>query len=74
VDDLGAKQRVTKMGRAWQLLAVVGLFGVVGCGPADEAATEVVEGGEGVTVEAGPPAEGATAELPPEIDVIPANE
>jgi len=68
------------MGRAWQVLAVVGLFGVVGCGPADEPAADAVQGGEGVTVEAGPapaeaaPVEGAAVELPPEIDVIPANE
>jgi hypothetical protein len=68
--------------RTWQVLAVVGLFGVVvGCGPADEPAGDVVQGGEGVTVEAGPgpaggvpPADGVPAELPPEIDVIPANE
>jgi hypothetical protein len=69
------------MGRAWQVLAVVGLFGVVGCGPADEPAADAVQGGEGVTVEAGPgpvdgapPADGVPAELPPEIDVIPTNE
>ena len=67
------------MGRAWQLLAVVGLLGVVGCGPAEEQATEEVQGGEGVTVEAGTAPEGAAAdaapgELPPEIDVIPTNE
>jgi len=66
------------MGRTWQVLAVVGLFGVTGCGPADGPA-DVVEGGEGVTVEAAPvPADGAPAEaapeLPPEIDVIPTNE
>ena len=42
------------MGRSWQFLAVVGLFGVVGCGPADEPAADAVQGGEGVTVEAGP--------------------
>ena len=42
------------MGRAWQVLAVIGLFGVVGCGPADEPAADAVQGGEGVTVEAGP--------------------
>jgi hypothetical protein len=63
-----------EMNRAWQVLAVVGLFGVLGCGPADDSVTEAVEGGDGVTVEAGPPAEGAIAELPPEIDVIPTNE
>ena len=68
------------MGRAWQVLAVIGLFGVVGCGPADEPAADAVQGGEGVTVEAAPvpegapPAESAPAELPPEIDVIPTNE
>jgi hypothetical protein len=68
------------MGRAWQVLAVIGLFGVVGCGPADEPAADAVQGGEGVTVEAGPgpaegaPADGVPAELPPEIDVIPTNE
>lgn len=69
------------MGRSWQFLAVVGLFGVVGCGPADEPAADAVQGGEGVTVEAGPapaesvPADGAPAELPPEIiDIIPTNE
>ena len=67
------------MGRKWQVVAVIGLIGMVGCGPADEPA-EVVEGGEGVTVETGPPlpgaaaADGAPAELPPEIDVIPSNE
>jgi len=67
------------MSRAWQLLAVVGLFGVVGCGPADEPGDDVVQGGEGVTVEAAPAIEGAPAvdgapALPPEIDVIPTNE
>ena len=64
------------MGRSWQLLAVVGIFGLLGCGPADEPAADAVVGGEGVTVEAGPPAEGVPAEgeLPPEIDVIPTNE
>jgi hypothetical protein len=62
------------MSRAWQVLAVVAVFGLFGCGPADETTVDAVEGGEGVTVEAGPPAEGATAELPPEIDVIPTNE
>jgi len=68
------------MSRAWQILAVVGLFGVFGCGPADEPAADAVQGGEGVTVEAAPvPAEGAppadgAPELPPEIDVIPTNE
>lgn len=62
------------MGRGWQVLAVVGLFGMLGCGPTDEQAVEAVEGGEGVTVEAGPPAEGAPADLPPEIDVLPTNE
>jgi hypothetical protein len=69
------------MGRTWQLLAVVGLLGVVGCGPAQEQATDEVQGGEGVTVEAGGPApegapavDGAPAEVPPEIDIIPANE
>ncbi len=68
------------MGRAWQVLAVVGLFGLVGCGPAEEPAADVVQGGEGVTVEAAPAIEGAPAvdgappELPPEIDVIPTNE
>lgn len=68
------------MGRAWQLLAVVGLLGVIGCGPAEEQATEEVQGGEGVTVEAGVAPEGASvvdgapAEVPPEIDIIPANE
>jgi hypothetical protein len=64
------------MGRTWQVLAVIGMFGVAGCGPAGEPADDVVQGGEGVTVEAGPgpaPAEGA-GELPPEIDVIPSNE
>jgi hypothetical protein len=56
------------------------LFGLVGCGPAGEPAADAVEGGEGVTVEAAPAVEGAPAvdgaapELPPEIDVIPANE
>ena len=69
------------MGRTWQLLAVVGLLGVVGCGPAEEQAVEEVQGGEGVTVEAGvappegaPAIDGAPAEVPPELDVIPANE
>jgi hypothetical protein len=67
------------MGRSWQALAVIGLFGVVACGPAGEPAADAVQGGEGVTVEAGSaPADGAPAdgvpELPPEIDVIPANE
>jgi hypothetical protein len=69
------------MGRAWQVLALIGLFGVAACGPADEPAADVVQGGEGVTVEAGPgpaegapPADGVPAELPPEIDVIPSNE
>jgi len=68
------------MGRTWQLLAVAGLFGVVGCGPANEPAADVVQGGEGVTVEAGstpegaPAVDGAPGELPPEIDVIPTNE
>jgi len=69
------------MGRTWQLLAVVGLLGVVGCGPAQEQATEEVQGGEGVTVEAGGQApegasvvDGAPSEVPPEIDIIPANE
>ena len=62
------------MSRTWQVLAVLGLFGVLGCGPAADPGVEVVEGGQGVTVEAGPPADGATADLPPEIDVIPANE
>ncbi len=69
------------MGRAWQVFAVIGLLGVVGCGPADEPAADAVQGGEGVTVEAGPgpaegalPADGVPAELPPEIDVIPSNE
>jgi hypothetical protein len=69
------------MGHAWQVLAVVGLFGLVGCGPADEPAADVVQGGEGVTVEAAPataegaaPVDGTPAELPPEIDIIPANE
>ena len=62
------------MGRTWQVLAVAGLFGIVGCGPADEPAADAVQGGEGVTVEAGPAAEGAPGELPPEIDVIPTNE
>jgi len=67
------------MGRSWQVLAVIGLFGVVACGQAGEPA-DVVQGGEGVTVEAGPgpaggaPADGVPAELPPEIDVIPTNE
>jgi hypothetical protein len=67
------------MGRAWQLLAVVGLLGVVGCGPAEESA-DAVQGGEGVTVEAGaapsgaPAVDGTPGELPPEIDVIPTNE
>jgi hypothetical protein len=66
------------MGRAWQVLAVVGLFGVVGCGPADEPG-DIGQGGEGVTVEAAPAIEGAPAvdgapALPPEIDVIPTNE
>jgi hypothetical protein len=61
------------------VLAVVGLFGVVGCGPADEPTGDVVQGGEGVTVEAAPAIEGAPAidgapALPPEIDVIPTNE
>ena len=66
------------MGRAWQVLAVIGLFGIVGCGPAAE--QDAVEGGEGVTVEAAPAPDGAPAvdgtpaELPPEIDVIPTNE
>ena len=68
------------MGRAWQVLAVVGLFGMVGCGPAEEPAADAVQGGEGVTVEAAPAPDGAPAvdgtpaELPPEIDVIPTNE
>ena len=62
------------MGRTWQLLAVVGLFGVVGCGPAADPAADAVQGGEGVTVESGPAAEGTPGELPPEIDVIPTNE
>ena len=64
------------MDRTWQLLAIAGLFGVVGCG---EPAADAVQGGEGVTVETpteGAPAaaESAPAELPPEIDVIPTNE
>jgi hypothetical protein len=65
------------MGRTWQLLAIAGLFGVVGCG---EPAVDAVQGGEGVTVETGTPTEGAPAaesapaELPPELDVIPTNE
>lgn len=67
------------MGRTWQLLAVASLLGVVGCGEAGEPAADVVQGGEGVTVETpteGAPAaaESAPAELPPEIDVIPTNE
>ena len=66
------------MGRTWQLLAVAGLFGVVGCGDAGEPAADAVQGGEGVTVETGTEApaaaESAPAELPPEIDVIPTNE
>ena len=69
------------MGRTWQLLAVAGLLGVVGCGEAGEPAADAVQGGEGVTVEAGGPApegapavDGAPAEVPPEIDIIPANE
>ena len=68
------------MGRTRQVLAVVVLFGVVGCGPAEEPAADAVQGGEGVTVEAGPaptgaPAvDGTPADLPPEIDVIPTNE
>ena len=66
------------MGRTWQLLAVAGLFGMVGCGPAAEPAADAVQGGEGVTVETGPAGaatpDGATGELPPEIDVIPTNE
>jgi hypothetical protein len=68
------------MGRAWQVLAVVGLFGVVGCGPAEESAADDVQGGEGVTVEAGaapsgaPAVDGTPGELPPEIDVLPTNE
>ena len=66
------------MRRTWQLLAVAGLFGVVGCGEAGEPGADVVQGGEGVTVETGTPTEAATesapAELPPEIDVIPTNE
>jgi hypothetical protein len=65
------------MRRTWQLLAVAGLLGVVGCGEAGEPA-DAVQGGEGVTVETGTPApaaaESAPAELPPEIDVIPTNE
>lgn len=67
------------MSRSWQALAVIGLFGLVACGPAGETG-DVVQGGEGVTVEAGPgpaegtPADGVPAELPPEIDVIPTNE
>ena len=65
------------MGRTWQLLAVTCLLGVVGCGEPGEPA-DVVQGGEGVTVETGTPApaaaESAPAELPPEIDVIPTNE
>jgi hypothetical protein len=67
------------MGRTWQWLAVVGLLSVAGCG--QEQATDEVQGGEGVTVEAGTPApegapavDGAPAEVPPEIDIIPANE
>jgi len=64
------------MGRTWHLLAIAGLFGVVGCG---EPAADAVEGGEGVTVETGAPTEGAPAteapgELPPNLDVIPTNE
>jgi len=62
------------MGLSWRVLALVGCFAVLGCGPAEEPVVEAVEGGEGVTVEAGPPVEGASADLPPEIDVIPANE
>lgn len=67
------------MGRTWQLLAVAGLLGVVGCGEAGEPAGDVVQGGDGVTVEAGTEGgaaatESAPAELPPEIDVIPTNE
>ena len=69
------------MGRAWQVLAVVGLFGLVGCGPEGEPAADAVEGGEGVTVETAPvpadgaaPVDGTPTELPPEIDVIPTNE
>jgi hypothetical protein len=67
------------MGRTWQVLAVIGFFGIVGCGPADESEAEAVQGGEGVTVETGPPlpgapADGTPAELPPDIDVIPTNE
>lgn len=60
------------MGRTWQLFAVAGLFCVAGCGPADEPALDAVQGGEGVTVEAGPAPEGG--ELAPEIDIIPTNE
>ena len=69
------------MGRTWQLLAVACLLGVAGCGEAGDPAADVVQGGEGVTVETGTPAEGAPAaaesapaELPPEIDIIPTNE
>jgi hypothetical protein len=61
------------MGRSCQFLAVVGLLGLFGCGPADEPASETVQGGEGVTVETGQPAEGAAAAEVP-LDVIPANE
>ena len=71
------------MGRSWHYLAVVGLFALAGCGPAEEPAAEAVQGGEGVTVESAPATEGAPAvdgapppgaELPPELDVIPSNE
>jgi hypothetical protein len=61
------------MSRSWLVLAVAGCFGLLGCGPADEPTAETVQGGDGVTVEAGPPT-GAPADLPPEIDIIPTNE
>ena len=62
------------MSRSWLVLAVVGCFGLLGCGPADEPTVDAVQGGEGVTVESGPPVEAAPTDLPPEIDVIPTNE
>ena len=62
------------MGRAWRVVAMVGCFGVLGCGPGEEPPVEAVQGGEGVTIESGPAPEGLPADLPPDIDVIPSNE